>query len=221
MRMVVTKKALRQFLKWTQRLLFAGAALALGYCAFVLIDAWIFQRGERLRLERMLQEQQAAIGGGGIAAAPIATKKLPPLVAGDLIGNIEIPRLGLSAIIVEGIDRTTLRRAVGHIPGTPQPGQLGNVGVAGHRDSFFRPLKDISQNDVINLTTLHGKYRYRVVSTRIVDPAQVSVLDPTANETLTLVTCHPFYFVGSAPNRFIVRAERVLESEGAPQKAGQ
>jgi sortase A len=85
----------------------------------------------------------------------------------------------------------------------------GNVGIAGHRDTFFRPLRNIQRNDIITLTTLHGEYRYRVVSTKVVGPYDIAVLDSDGNEILTLVTCYPFYFVGSAPDRFIVRAERV------------
>jgi sortase A len=89
------------------------------------------------------------------------------------------------------------------------PGQLGNVGIAGHRDTFFRPLRNIRQGDMIALTTLEGEYRYRVVSTSVVSPSEVSVLRPTGEEVLTLVTCYPFYYVGSAPERFIVRAKIV------------
>jgi sortase A len=107
------------------------------------------------------------------------------------------------------IRATTLRRAAGYIPDTALPGQLGNIGISGRRDTLFRPLKDIQQNDIITLTTLLGEYRYRVVSTKVVAPSEIAVLDPSENEVLTLVTCYPFYFVGPAPDRFIVRAERV------------
>src|SRR5260370_589049 len=99
--------------------------------------------------------------------------------------------------------------AVGHIPGTAVPGQTGNVGISGHRDTFFRPLRNIRQNDTITVTTLVGEYRYRVVSTKIVGPSDVAVLGRSGKEILTLVTCYPFYFVGSAPDRFVVRAERI------------
>jgi sortase A len=125
-----------------------------------------------------------------------------------LVGRIDVPRLGLSVIVAEGVDTLTLGRAAGHIPGTALPGQPGNVGIAAHRDTFFRPLRNISQNDLITLTTLFGVYRYRVVSTKVVSPYNIEVLDPGENEILTLVTCYPFDFVGAAPNRFIVRAER-------------
>ena len=109
-----------------------------------------------------------------------------------LIGRIEIPRLLLSAVVVEGIGRTTLRRAVGHIPGTALPGQPGNVGLAGHRDTFFRPLKDLRIKDEIQFSTLSGDFKYEVESLRIVEPDNVGVLAPSGENVLTLVTCYPF-----------------------------
>ena len=125
------------------------------------------------------------------------------------MGRLEIPRLGMSVVLTEGTEGATLRHAAGHIFGTALPGRAGNVGIAGHRDTLFRPLRNIRQDDLIMLTTLQGEYRYRVVSTKIVSPSDVAVLKSDEHEILTLVTCHPFYFVGLAPNRFIVRAERV------------
>lgn len=201
MRIVVAKEPLRRILRWTRRVFLAVAVLLLGYCGFVLGDAWVFQKRESRNLERRLREERAA--ASTLPQAP------PAAVTDGLIGRIEIPRLELSVVVAEGVDKTTLRRAAGHIPGTGLPGQPGNVGIAGHRDTFFRPLRNIRRHDIITLTTLRGEYRYRVVSTRVVSPDTVSVLDPGGEEILTLVTCHPFYFVGSAPNRFIVRAERV------------
>ena len=108
--------------------------------------------------------------------------------------------------MLPGTDDGTLDRAVGHIEGTANPGAEGNAGIAGHRDGFFRGLKDIIPGDVIELDTLQGSDSYRVERVWIVDPEDVSVLDPTSTRALTLVTCYPFYFVGSAPRRFIVRA---------------
>jgi len=208
-RLVVRKKSLRRILRWAQRALVACAVLALGYCGFVLVDAWLFQKRESRDLERLLEDRRAASRGIPQIGSPTSPQGLPATATGGLIGRIEIPRLGISAVVAEGIDNTTLRRAVGHIPGTGLPGQPGNVALAGHRDTFFRPLRNIHQNDVITLTTLQGEYRYRVVSARVVSAYDVAVLDPSANEVLTLVTCYPFDFVGSAPNRFIVRAERL------------
>jgi len=197
---------MRRSLRWAQWLLFAGAAAMLAYCGLVLMDTWMFQHRKSGQLERSLHDRLQASHG---AESPSLAKNPLPAAIDGLVGRIEIPRLGLSAIVMEGTDRTTLRRAVGHIAGMALPGQPGNVGIAGHRDTFFRPLHDIRQNDIITLKTLGGEYRYRVVSTKIVGPYDVSVLASSQNEVLTLVTCYPFYFVGPAPDRFVVRAERV------------
>ncbi len=123
-------------------------------------------------------------------------------------------------MLMEGDDAKTLRRAVGHIRGTALPGQPGNVALSGHRDTFFRPLRNIRENDVIVVTTLHGEYRYRVESTRIVAPDDIAVLNAGEGEILTLVTCYPFYFVGAAPDRFIVRAERLHSSSAQSGPGG-
>ena len=112
-------------------------------------------------------------------------------------------------VVVEGVGKTNLRRAVGHIPGTALPGEPGNVGLAGHRDTFFRPLKDLKIKDEIQLSTLKGIFKYQVVSLRVVEPSDVAVLAPSGEDELTLVTCYPFYFVGPAPKRWIVRARQV------------
>ncbi len=111
-------------------------------------------------------------------------------------------------MIMEGIDGKTLQLAVGHIPGTAIPGQQGNVGLAAHRDTFFRSLRRIHKDDEIHLTTLDGSFHYLVDSTQVVEPDDIQVLAPSADNILTLVSCYPFYFVGPAPNRFIVRAHR-------------
>jgi sortase A len=201
MRLVIARERVRWILHGTQRLLFGGAFAMLAYCAFVLMDTWTFQNEEHRQLERVLAARQAA--------SPTAPANLPSPTNGGLIGRLEIPRLGMSAIVMEGTSNTTLRRAVGHISGTALPGETGNVGVSAHRDTFFRPLRNIRQGDMVTFTTLQGEYRYRVVSTKVVSADDIAVLHPNGNEILTLITCHPFYFVGSAPDRFIVRAERV------------
>jgi sortase A len=122
------------------------------------------------------------------------------------MGRIEIPRLGVSAVVRAGSDARTLQLAVGHIPGTAMPGDSGNVGLAGHRDTFFRRLRDIRADDEIRVVTPDGTFSYRVQRTLIVEPDDVWVLDPAADSLLTLITCYPFTYVGSAPQRFIVRA---------------
>ena len=129
---------------------------------------------------------------------------------GDPITKISIPAADLKpTVVVEGTGASALRAGAGHYPNTPLPGQEGNVGIAGHRDTFFRPLRNIQADDIITLTTQQGEYRYRVVSTKVVRPENVEVLSSDGGEVLTLVTCYPFYYLGSAPDRFIVRASRV------------
>ena len=179
--------------RWAQRVLFTAAVAMLGYSTFVLVDGWMFQNRKRRHLEQRMHEIQTASGG--------SPEKPSPDMIDDLVGRIDIPRLGVSVMVIEGTNNTTLRRAVGHIPGTSLPGKPGNVGISGHRDTFFRPLRNIRQNDIITLTTRLGEYRYRVVSTKIVSPGDVAVLDSSANEVLTLVTCYPFYFIGFAPKQ--------------------
>ena len=137
------------------------------------------------------------------------------LKEGMPLGRLEIPRLGLSVMMLEGASDSTLEVAAGHIPETALPGRFGNMGVAAHRDTFFRPLKDIQIGDVIRLTTYDGVFDYQVEWTRIVKPTAVEVLDSTDTPSLTLVTCYPFYYVGSAPDRFIVRA-RQLKASASP-----
>jgi sortase A len=139
----------------------------------------------------------------------------PDLAEGDLVGRIEIDRLGISAIILAGTGARTLRRAVGHIPGTSLPGEDGTVGIAGHRDSFFRKLEGAAEGDVIRLLTPLGTMNYQVTRAFVVDPEDVHVLDSHADrEILTLVSCYPFYYVGPAPQRFIVQAHRLEAPAG-------
>ena len=203
MRLVVRRESLRWMLRWIQRVLFAVSISTLAYCGFVLEDTWIFQKDQRHQFDQLLAASRSA------TAYPTSPRRSPPVVKGDLIGLIQVRRLGLSVIVIEGDSAAILRRAAGHIPGTAQPGEPGNIGISGHRDTFFQPLQNIRTDDVITLTTLLGEYHYRVVSTKVVSPYDVAVLKADQNEILTLVTCYPFYFIGPAPDRFIVRAERV------------
>jgi sortase A len=187
-------------LRWARRLFLGAGVLLLAYSAFVVIDTRWFQERKNRLLEISLRNPPPA---GDVPAA---------VMAGGLIGRIEIPRLGLSEIVVEGADARVLRRAAGHVPGTALPGQAGNTAITGHRDTFFRPLRKIRRDDLIRVTTLQGEFLYRVVSTGIVDPEDTGVLDADDGQVLTLITCYPFYFVGAAPQRFIVRAERVTDA---------
>lgn len=135
------------------------------------------------------------------------------------LGVLRIPRIGLEVPVLDGIDELTLNRAVGHIPGTPPPGAPGNVGIAGHRDGFFRGLKDLALGDRIELEAGGELQRFTVTELTVVDPGDVQVLDPTPGPALTLVTCYPFYFVGKAPQRYIVRAQ-ALSPDAAGRTAG-
>ncbi len=125
---------------------------------------------------------------------------------------LRIPKIDLEVPILEGTDDLSLNRAVGHIAGTPKPGESGNIGIAGHRDGFFRGLKDVSTGDTIEIVTQDGVNRYVIDEITVVKPTDVSVLSPRAQPSVTLVTCYPFYFIGSAPQRYIVRASRVSSS---------
>ncbi len=128
---------------------------------------------------------------------------------GTPLAVLKIPKLGLEVPVLEGTDELTLNRGVGHIEETPRPGSEGNVGIAGHRDGFFRGLKDVSVGDRLELVTTAGSGAFRIESISIVPPEDVSVLGETGRPAVTLVTCYPFYFVGNAPLRYIVRAGRV------------
>jgi sortase A len=188
-------------LRWSRNVFLIIGLLALSYVGFALLDARLYQAEQARRFERALKETNLAR-----AESPaIAVSEGSPL------GRIEISAVGLTVMVLEGTDEGTLQRAVGHIRGTPLPGQQGNVALAGHRDTFFRGLRKIRVNDEITLTTLSGSYRYRVDSTKVVKPEETEVLEDDGDDILTLVTCYPFNFVGSAPRRFIVRAHRVLE----------
>jgi sortase A len=133
----------------------------------------------------------------------------PPLAA------LTIPKIGLTVPVFEGTDDLTLNRGVGRIPGTARPGEGGNVAVAGHRDGFFRGLKDVTQGDVLELQTPQETRTYVVDRVVIVDPDDVSVLDDRDAPTLTLITCYPFYYVGHAPQRWVVQGS-LKAAEGRP-----
>jgi sortase A len=139
--------------------------------------------------------------------ASLATNVSPPF------GVLEIPALQLRVPVLQGTDELTLDRAVGHIPGTASLGEPGNIGIAGHRDGFFRGLKDVHVGETIDLYTQQGRSHYVVDEIQIVSPDDVSVLAPRVKPSLTLVTCYPFYFVGSAPSRYIVHATAVSADE--------
>lgn len=141
-----------------------------------------------------------------------AYKQSLEVQADSPVAVLTIPRLSLAVAVFNRTDESVLNRGLGRIAGTARPGEAGNIGIAGHRDGFFRCLKDIQIGDTIELATLKGKTTYIVDETKIVQPEDVSVLEPRKASAVTLVTCYPFYFVGSAPKRFIVHAS-IVEQE--------
>jgi sortase A len=196
-----------------ERLLVAVAVVSLGYYAWVSVETALYQAYENRELDAILTSASAQAG-----RHPSAPGRRPAPPPGSVLGRIEIPRLRVSTIVRAGSDARTLQLAVGHISGTAYPGDPGNVGLAGHRDTFFRRLADIRSDDEIRLVTPEGTFTYRVDRTDVVGPRDVWVLDPTGTPTLTLVTCYPFTYVGSAPERFVVRAMLATSGVGsAPQ----
>ena len=164
--------------------------------------------------KRQLARFAAAAAAGGVDTSlwsPERVRAYEESLRKDLgapLAVLVIPKIGLEVPVVEGTDELALNRAVGLVEGTTRPGESGNTAIAGHRDGFFRGLKDVVVGDEIELKTVSGRHRYAVESIRIVSPDDVWVLDPTPSPVLTLVTCYPFYFVGSAPQRCVVRAVR-------------
>src|SRR5262249_45459911 len=195
-------------LRWLERALVGiGAALAL-WSALTIAQTRFYSKLPpplaRSAIARLPGEEPSHTAGSpGTARAGLRT--------GDWVARLEVPRVDLGATVLEGSDDATLSRAAGHIEDTALPGTVGNAGIAAHRDTIFRPVRNLRVGDVMTVTTARGVYDYRVDRTMIVNPEDVYVLDPTAHATLTLVTCYPFTFIGHAPHRFIVKAGLVRE----------
>jgi len=188
----------RTFSWWAEKILLLMGLGALSLWGAVSLNTYLFQKQEKAYLAHMSRSDH-----------DFQEKQPPASNPGDLIGEIDIPKVGISAIILEGSNEHILSLGVGHIHGTALPGDSGNISLAAHRDTFFRPLRNIRKNDVIRLVTFNHSYNYLVDWARVVSPDDVDVLKPSKKPVLTLITCFPFYFVGSAPERFIVRAHRV------------
>lgn len=200
----------RDRLRWVPAVLATSGLALLGlWCANVgQTHDWQAVESEKLEKslhDRQEQQEERAEGAKKEAKRLARSAKNDPRV----LGRIEIPRLRISAMIAEGTSHDALEHAVGHVAWSPHPGERGNVGLAGHRDSFFRALEGVRENDLVRIVTPGGTYDYHVKWHRVVGPREVDVLDPTAAPSLTLVTCYPFRWIGPAPKRFIVRAEQV------------
>jgi sortase A len=216
----------RMLLGIAEMLCWILAIAALGWFCYVHANTYFFQEDQNRRMDALLRRSaMPALPAAGPnataapnspnAAAPgspsdVTPPTIPPktyyAAPGDLIGRIEIPRLQLSAVVIEGVDSNTLRHAVGHIPGTALPGEIGNIALAAHRDSFFRKLGRLHDGDEIVLATAHGTFNYHVAHIGIVTPSDTTVLAQSDQPALTLVTCFPFRFIGPAPDRYIVTA---------------
>ena len=201
-RLRFTKSLLRR----SERMCFAFGFACLGWCTAAVAHIWLFQAYESWAFEQQFGGETVSVREFRVHAA--AFSEPAPPADHSIVGRIEIPRIGLKAMILEGASRRTLALAVGHITGTALPGAKGNAAIAGHRDTFFRGLKDIRLGDTILVTTLEGSFEYRVKVCHVVSPRDTRVLEDTAEAALTLVTCYPFHYLGPAPERFIVRATR-------------
>jgi sortase A len=230
-------------------LLVIGVSCAGFYC-YTLCDQYVYQAYENWAFDQQIAghravtfadyiREQTPLGvvlGNTAPVAPIRThspatrtQPAPPSVPappaeGALLGRIEVKRLGLSAMVRQGVDAKMLSVAVGHVPSTALPGQMGNFAIAAHRDTLFRGLKDIKKGDLVTFESSGETFTYQVLATEVVIPSDVSVLradggglipsapsDPSGSPShlLTMITCYPFNYVGSAPKRFIVQAKLV------------
>jgi len=193
-------------------LLALGSALLL-YCLCVWLDARMFQGALARRLD--------SFGRGGVHATPLrrASASRREALASGLVGQIEIPRAGIRAMIVEGTTSGALQRGVGHVTGSAFPGEIGNVALAAHRDSYFARLGKVAVGDVIRLRTPDGTFAYRVDSILIVAPDRGDLLRATRRPRLTLVTCYPFHWIGPAPRRYVVQALAVGGATPRPARS--
>ena len=198
--------ALSTSLDWIERSLVVLGTALLAWSGLTRLEQSYFQR-----LPIPAAPVVAARLPGENPAERIAAASASAVEPGTWLARLEASSVALAATVLEGTDDATLRRGAGHIEGTPFPGAAGNVGIAGHRDTIFRPVRDLKLGDRLVLTTADRVLEYRISETKIVNPAVVYVLDPTGRPMLTLVTCFPFNFIGNAPQRFIVHAELIQE----------
>jgi sortase A len=187
-----------RFLRWTRRLFLITGILAISYVALTLLNARVYQNAASHALEQQIRADEQH--------APSQSKSA--VKEGGVLGKLDIPRLGLSVAVLQGTTSKTLLLGVGHIEGTALPGEAGNIGIAGHRDTYFRVLKDIRRDDEIRLQTTSGVARYEVDWIQITAPGDGGIVANSSESALTLVTCYPFHYIGSAPERFVVHAHR-------------
>jgi sortase A len=206
-----------RLLLWLERVLIIAGTALLAWTAALVADALIAQRNARSAFETALLARTVAVPSALDEMRIVAPASLLRAVErGSPIAALSIPRIHLSAMVLHGSDAQTLRRGPGHLEKTAFPGEPGNVVIAGHRDTFFWSLQNIHLGDDVFLDTSEGPSQYRVTSARVVNANEVSVLAPTDEPVLTLITCYPFSVLGPAPDRFVVRARRVDKPSAAP-----
>ncbi len=203
-----TKRS-RKILRRAEIVLWVVAIGAIGYCSVAYASAAAHQRREKAALNAAADADFASHPDAASGVRKIAVQE--PRDYG-VLGVVEIPRLNISSIVEEGVDSSTLWEAVGHLPGTPMPGQNGNSALAAHRDTYFSGLSEVVVGDEIVFRSVTEKFRYRVESTKIVDADATDALEESATPTLSLITCYPFHYVGPAPKRFIVVARAEVPS---------
>ncbi len=203
-------------LRVVQRLLIGVGLVTLAYVGGTAAYSAIYQRYqswqfEQARVSASTRSLEPEVAMDKVLKAPDhdSVEETADLRRGDLVGRLEIERIGISVMVFHGVEENTLIAGAGHVPGTPLPGAAGNAVIAAHRDTFFRQLKEILPGDSIQVSTIRRTYEYVVDSTEIVEPEDVRVMESGAGPELTLITCFPFYFVGAAPRRFIVHARPV------------
>ncbi len=224
---------------WPERFLLVIGIVLLASYAAVRVDSWVQSRAALRRFE-----QQKLDGRSGQATGPEVSSDVITdfrlwsrtrmrlyqvsrvMAAQPPLAVLRIPKIGLQVPVAEGTDEVTLNWAVGRVAGTAKPDEPGNIGIAGHRDSFFRALKDIALGDALELETLQKRSKYVVDDVEIVEPGDTDIFAPRGRPAITLVTCYPFYFIGSAPQRYAVHASLVqsvpAESAGvqSPKPSG-
>jgi sortase A len=193
-----------QFLRWCSRLCLLAGGVLLISTIYVSEDAYFYQA-----------DQSRRFAASRVSETSGAVAQTPEVPSGSSVGRLEVSRIGLSVMVLEGVDAPTLRRGPGRVSGTARPGESGNMAIAAHRDTFFRPLRNIRKDDVIRFTTKDESFLYKVESIEVVAPTDVEVLDATSKPTLTLITCYPFFYVGGAPDRFVVRARLISPAANA------
>lgn len=213
---------------FVEGILWAVGAGSLIVAGWMWLDGIWYQHRADADLRAHWQQERAAsepsAASTGRSLPPDLDARRPPEQRpspepGRPLARLKVPRLGLEAVVAAGVDQRVLRRAVGHMPHSALPGEDGNVVLAGHRDTFFRPLEQIRDDDIVLLETADGVQRYRVEWTAVVKPTRVDLAGRTGYPALTLVTCFPFEYVGNAPFRFVVRTRRIEGIDAAERAA--